>query len=39
MGRRRDYFPAWLWRTCREDGKAKNETVASLSALRTTSSA
>src|SRR5260370_2237953 len=33
QGRRRDYSSAYLRRTYREDGKVKNETVASLSAL------
>jgi hypothetical protein len=33
QGNRRDYSPAYLRRTYREDGKVKNETVANLSAL------
>src|SRR5216684_2263655 len=33
QGRRRDYSSAYLRRTCRSEGKVKNETVANLSAL------
>src|SRR5271163_4216586 len=33
QGRRKDYSSAYLRRTYRDDGKVKNETVASLSAL------
>jgi hypothetical protein len=34
---RRDYTPAYLRRTYREEGKAENETAANLSAVPTTS--